>query len=476
MYDVVIIGGGVIGCSVARELAKYQLKVAVLEKENDVCEVTSMANSAIVHSGYDPKPGTLKAKLNRAGNLMFDQISKELDVEFKRIGSLTVASSEKEMEVLKQLVERAKQNAVRVELWDSKKVHASEPNLQDNICGALYAPDCGIVNPFELTVAMMENAMDNGVELYLNHQVTDIKKMDEGYQIITNAGNFTSKVIVNAAGLQSGDIARIVGNTDIEITPRKGEYFVLDHFEKVYVNHTIFPLPSEKGKGILVTPTTHGNYLIGPNNNEAFSQDLATTAIGLKEVKANITKMMKDVPFNQTIRSFAGLRARDIHGDFIIKEDELNKGFIQVAGIQSPGLASSPAIAKYVVSLIANCIDLKDNPHFNPYRRPLIKLARMSTKEIAALIDKDHCFGKVVCRCEKISEGEICDIIHRNCGATTIRGIKKRIRPGFGKCQGGFCEPLCVQILARELKIDPGKIKYGSSCSYLFSGKSKEEK
>ena len=475
MYDVVIIGAGVIGASIARLLAKYQLKIAVLEKDSDVCNETSMANSAIVHSGYDPRVGSLKAYLNVKGNLMFDQLAEELHFEFKRIGSLTVATNEEEYQKLFELQKRGAKNGVKTEVLNKEELKKIEPFVSDNACGALYAPTCGIVNPFEYNVALMENAIDNGVELFLDTEVLDIKKLKDGYQIITNNGEYQARAVINAAGVNSGKIAKLAGDKDINIKPRKGEYYVLDHFEAPFVKHTIFPMPSDKGKGILVTPTTHGNYLVGPTSTEVEEDDKMVTSLGLAEIKANANKIVKDIPFDQVIRSFAGVRAKEEKGDFIIKEEESSPLFFEVAGIQSPGLASSPAIAVMVKDLLAKKMPLKDNPAFNPYRRPFIKLKEMPVEEVQSLIEKDPRFGHIVCRCEKISEGEIVDVIHRSCGATTIKGIKKRIRPGFGKCQGGFCEPLCLKILARELKEDPLDVRYGSKNSYILASKSKEE-
>jgi len=474
MYDILIIGGGIIGCSIARALAKYDAKTVVVEKNNDVCEETSMANSAIVHSGYDPLPGSLKAKLNVRGNEMFTQLAKELDFEFGRIGSITLATEE-QVPVLKELVERAKQNNVPVEILEKDKLHEMEPFLNDDIVAGLLAPTCGIVNPFEYCVALMENAMDNGVELKLNTEVKDIKKVNDHYEVVTNNGTIETKIVINAAGIHSGDVAHMIGNMAIQITPYKGEYFVLDHFTQPFVNHTLFPLPSKKGKGILVSPTTHRNYIIGPNSNETVPEDYATEQKGLDEIRAGAQTLVHDIPFQEIIRNFAGLRAKDISGDFVIKEDENNANFFHVAGIQSPGIASSPAIAEYVEELV-----LKNNKFatkaFNPVRRPLVKLSKLSDEARNALIKQDPRFGKIICRCEKVSEGEIVDVIHRNCGATTIKGVKKRIRPGFGKCQGGFCEPLVLKILARELNVSPLDIKYGSKKADILLSESKEVK
>jgi len=315
MYDILIIGGGIIGASIARRLAKYNAKIVVVEKDNDVCEETSMANSAIVHSGYDPNPGTLKAKLNVEGNAMFDQICKELDVEFGRIGSITLATEE-QLPILDELVKRAKQNNVPVEILDNERLHKMEPFVNDDIVAGLLAPTCGVINPFEYCVALMENAMDNGVELKLNTEVTGINNKGDHYEVLTNNGTFESKIVINCAGVHSGDMAHMIGNNEIQITAYKGEYFVLDHFNAPFVNHTLFPLPSKKGKGILVSPTTHRNYIIGPNSNETVFEDYATEQKGLDEIRAGAQTLVHDIPFQEIIRNFAGLRAKDVSGDF----------------------------------------------------------------------------------------------------------------------------------------------------------------
>lgn len=474
MYDVIIIGAGVIGASVARELAKYKAKVLVLDKENDVGNVTSMANSAIVHSGYDPKPGTNKAKYNVEGNSMYDLLSRELDFEFKRIGSLTCATNEEEMEVINSYVSRAKENGVEIKILDREETRRIEPYVSDDVVGSLYAPTAGIVNPFELCVALCENAMDNGVELLLNEEVVNIDKLTDKYVVKTKKREYEAKVVVNAAGLQSDVISKLVGIDHFDIKPRKGEYFVLDHFEKPFVSHVIFPVPTEKGKGILLTPTTHGNYLVGPSSEfvddkEDFSTDKPT----LDNVRRNASKLVKDIPFNYIIRQFSGLRASGSTHDFVIEEVD---GFVNLGGIESPGLASSPAIAKEAVRLINNVLKLEVNESFNPFRRKVIRLNKMSKEERNDLIRNNPSFGHIICRCEGISEGEVVDCIRRNAGARTIKGVKKRCRPGFGKCQGGFCEPLVVEILARELNLNPLNVRYDSIDSYILQSETKEGK
>ena len=471
MYDVVIVGAGAIGSSIARELSKYKLKTLVLERENDVGNVTSMANSAIVHSGYDPKPGTKKAFHNVRGNKLYDEIAKDLDVEFKRIGSLTCAINDEELEVIEHYLPRAKENGVEVKLLNKEETKELEPFISDNVIASLYAPTAGIINPFELTVALMENAMDNGVELKLNTEVVDITKTSNGYLVKTNDEEIEPRVVINSAGLYSDKVARMLGIDTFEVKPRKGEYFVLDHFKQPFVSHVIFPTPTAKGKGILVTPTTHGNYLVGPSSEWVEDkEDLSTDKLTLDDVRSKSSTLVSNIPFQYMIRQFSGLRATGSTGDFIIENHE---GFIILGGIESPGLASAPSIALEVIDLVKENIELVSNENFNPKRRKLNKLINMSEEERNELIKKDPRYGRIVCRCESISEGEVVDIIHRNAGATTVKGVKKRCRPGFGKCQGGFCEPLIVEILCRELNKDPMEIRYDSNDAYILQSETK---
>lgn len=471
MYDVVIIGAGVVGASIARELSKYKLKTLVLDKENDVGNVTSMANSAIVHSGYDPKPGTKKAFHNVRGNSLYDDIAKNLDVEFKRIGSLTCAINDEELEVIEHYLPRAKENNVEVKLLNKEETKALEPFISDNVIASLYAPSAGIINPFELTVALMENAMDNGVALKLNTEVIDVTRTNNGYIVKTNGEEIEAKVVINSAGLYSDKVARMLGIDTFEVKPRKGEYFVLDHFNKPFVSHVIFPTPTAKGKGILVTPTTHGNYLVGPSSEWVEDkEDLSTDKLTLDAVRSKSSTLVNNIPFQYMIRQFSGLRATGSTGDFIIENHD---GFIVLGGIESPGLASAPSIALEVVDLVKENITLEENKDFNPVRRKINRLSKMSEEERNELIKADPRYGRIVCRCESISEGEVVDAIHRNAGARTIKGVKKRCRPGFGKCQGGFCEPLIVEILARELNKDPMEIKYDTNEAYILQSETK---
>lgn len=474
IYDVIIIGAGVIGASIARALSKYNINIRVLEKENDVGNMASCANSAIIHSGYDPVPGSLKAKLNVLGNQMFDKLQEDLDFEFRRIGSLTIASNDSEMESLKELASRAYENKVEVKILSKEEVKAIEPNINDSVVGALLAPTCGIINPFEYVVALMENAMDNGVELGLNEEVLSIKEEDSLYAITTNINKYLTKKVINASGINSAKVSEMINDKYFDIVGVRGEYFVLDHFSKNFVNHVLFNLPSKLGKGVLVSPTTHYNYIVGPSSekvDDVFS--VKTNKEVLDKVKLLAKSLVPNIPYNQVIRQFSGMRAKgfiDNHDDFII--EEVKDGFINVCGIQSPGFASSPAIALYVESLLKLDSSLIKSD-YNPKRRPLIRFNELPIDVQNEKILENPEFGEVVCRCEQVTKAEIRDVIRRNCGATTIKGVKKRVRPGFGKCQGGFCESIVLKILAEELGKNYTDIDKSKKGSYILLNETK---
>ena len=457
VYDICIIGAGITGSLIARELSRYKLKILVLEKENDVGNVTTNANSAIIHSGYDPVPGTLKAKLNVLGNAKYDQLTKELDVSFKRIGSLTVAVEDEQLKILEELKERSAQNGVDVKLLNHDEVIAIEPNITKEVKGALLAPTCGIIDPFNLCVHAMENAMDNGVELKLNSAVLAINKKDNNWEIHAKSGIYEAKVVINCAGNHADKIASLVEDIDWNITSRKGEYFVLDHFDDNFIKHTIFPLPSAKGKGILVTPTYSGDYLVGPSSEFTDNkEDYATDAPTLNEVKNKSSLLVPNVPFGETIRVFSGLRPTPSTHDFIIGFSKKDDRFINVAGIESPGLASSPAIAEYVINEYVNkVLKLEANKDFNPYVKPYIRMKYLDENKKKGMISKNKDFGDIICNCEQVTLGEIEDALNRNCPPRSVKALKRRTRAGFGKCQGGFCQPSIVLLLAKHYNISP---------------------
>ena len=457
MYDVIIIGAGITGTLIARELSKFQLSVAVLEKCNDVGNGTTNANSAIIHSGYDPVPGTLKAKFNVLGNPKYDQLTKELDVPFYRLGSLTVAIYDEQVEMLKQLYERSKVNGVEVKLLSAEETLKLEPNINPAVKASLFAPTCGIIDPFNLTVRAMENAIDNGVNLFLSQEVIDIKKVGDHFEVKTRKDVFETKLVINAAGNYADKIAAMFEPIDWNITPRKGEYFVLDHYKAGLVNRTIFPLPSEKGKGILVSVTTSGNYIVGPSSEIVEDKDdVSTDAETLRNVRAQATDLVPSIPFNQVIRTFSGNRPSCSRHDFIIGYAKSDKNFINVAGIESPGIASSPAIAEYVVNeLVKPLLTLKENPTFNPNVRKVHRLYNSMIDKDYSYINEHENYSEVICSCEKVTLGEIMDQLNRSCPPHSVKGLKRRTRAGFGKCQGGFCQPRIVLLLAKHYGVSP---------------------
>ena len=475
MYDVLIIGAGITGTLIARELSRYQIKVLVLEKDNDVGNRTTNANSAIIHSGYDPLPGTLKAKFNVLANPMFDQLTEELDVPFMRIGSLTVATYDEQLPILKQLEERSKINGVEVKLLSASEVKAMEPNISPDVKGALLAPAAGIIDPFNFCVHAMENAVDNGVTCLLNQEVISIEKQLDKYIVKTNKDTFETKIVSNAAGNYADKIASMVETIDWKITPRKGEYFLLAHFAYGFVNHVIFPLPSEKGKGVLVAPTTSSNYIVGPSSEEIpDKEDWATDTETLTNVKNQAINMVPNIPFNQVIRVFSGLRPTCSRHDFIVEYSKNDKCFINVAGIESPGLVSSPAIAKYVVEeLIKPIIDLKINISFNPFVKKYKRMFYLSEEEKLKAIKENPEYGEMVCNCENISLGEINDALSRSVPPRSVKGLKRRTRAGFGGCQGGFCQPKVVMLLAKHYGVSPLEIPLDNEGSNILTSEIK---
>lgn len=457
MYDVTIIGAGIIGTFIARELSRYNLKILLLDKENDVSNGATKANTAIIHAGYDNEPGTKMAYFNVKSNPMFDKVCKELDVPFKRIGSLVLAFNEKDIETIKELYQRGIKNGVpHMRILDKKEIKKIEPNINPQVIGGLYAETAGIIGPWELAIALAENAEENDTKILLNTEVLDIEKDNNNYKLITNRGEFNSKYIVNCAGIYADKINNMISKKKFTIVPKRGQYYLLDKDARNIVNTILFQCPTELGKGVVVAPTVHENIIIGPDNEGINKkEDTNTTANRLEYVKETATKSLKYIPFNKNITNFAGIRAEPSTKDFIIGEAKDAKGFINVAGIKSPGLSSAPAIAEYVINIIHNINNgLEEKSNFNPYRRKVIRFAELNNDERAKLIKKDPRYGRIICRCENITEGEIVDAIHRKAGARTVDGVKRRARPGSGRCQGGFCMPRVMEILARELEID----------------------
>lgn len=476
MVDVVVIGTGIMGACVARELSRYNLNVVVLDKENDVSNGTSKANSAIIHAGYDAVNGTLMAKYNVLGNAMFEDLCKEIEAPFKRVGSYVLAFTEEERPHLELLYDRGVKNGVPgLEILEGAEVLKREPNLNPNIVAALYAPTAGIVGPWEFVIKMLENAVENGVEVRLNSKVVDIQKVDGGYKVVTDKEEILTKTVINAAGVHADEINDMVSKKHFNIIPRKGEYFLLDKVQGTLVNSVIFQCPSKMGKGILVSCTVHGNLITGPTATDVESKDdVGNTIPEMDLIRREAVRSVPSVNFRDNIRNFAGLRAESDTGDFIIGEAEDAEGFFNIAGTKSPGLTSAPAIgvdvAKMVVEKLGNPTkkaEFKKNRH-------QIQFMDLTPEEKAEVIAKDPRYGRIICRCESITEGEIVDVIHRTLGARTVDGVKKRCRPGMGRCQGGFCGPRVQEILARELGKNLDDIVLDKTGAYILTGETKK--
>ncbi len=470
-YDVTIIGAGITGAMAARELARYDLKLCILDAASDVAMGATKANSAIVHAGFDAKEGTLKAKFNVEGSKMFEQVCKELGAKYKRIGALVVGFNEEDKETLKELLERGKKNGVEeLRLIESREeLEAIEPNIGENVICALYAPTSAITCPYELCIAAVGNAMDNGAELKLNYNVKSITKEDDGFVI---NDELKTKVVINAAGCHADEIARMVGDDSFTITPRRGEYVLLDREAGGTAKHTIFRCPSAMGKGVLVTPTVDGNLLLGPTaENIEDKEDKTTTLAGQAFVKKSGLEQVANVDLRKAITSFTGLRSVGSTGDFIITEPV--KGFINAAGIESPGLSSAPAIALCLAEMVGKDIELREDPSFDPIRKPVHYFTEMSLEEKNEKIKEDPAFGHIICRCETVTEGEILEALRTNPKPTDLDGIKRRTRAQMGRCQGGFCSPYIVEIIAKELGIDETEVTKTGGKSNVLVGYTK---
>lgn len=454
IYDCIIIGAGVTGAATAYNLSRYKGKFLVLDKENDVCEGTSKANSAIIHAGFDAPSGTLMAELNVKGSQMMEELAKTLNIPYKRNGAMVVAKSESERPRLDELLERGRKNGVRdLRIIEKDEIRKIEGNISPDVALALYAPTSAIICPFTLTYALSEVAAINGVNFAFNKRVIGITKTDGIFRVCTeDQSEYYSKVVINASGVYADVIHNMVSKDKATIVPRKGEYMVLDRSVGNFVKHTIFPLPTAMGKGILVTPTIHGNVLLGPTAKDTEDKDnTETTTEGLETIKNKCKESMKDVPLSKVITSFAGLRAHDVRHQFTIEENKDVKGFIDVMGIESPGLSSAPAIGEMVSEIVLNILPLKANPRFKNERKPQINPRELSRKEYKKLVLFHPEYAKIVCRCHKITKGEILDCINRPVGATTILGIKKRTTALMGACQGSFCLPEITNILNEAL-------------------------
>lgn len=477
MKDVIIIGGGVVGCSVARELSRFDADILLLERGNDVSVGTSKANSGIVHGGYDAKPGTLKAKFNVAGNAMFDALARELDFPFKRNGSMVLCFDKADIGKLLELKEQGVKNGVQglYVLEGYEAVKAMEPYVSENVVAALVVPNGGIVSPYEMTIAYAENAATNGVEFRFGSKVTAIDRIDGGLQV-TCADGFTAqaKYVVNAAGVYADVINNMISPDKMHITARKGDYELLDKTCGYMASHTLFQMPTKMGKGVLVTPTCHGNILVGPTATDVTDKDdVATTPEELASAFDRALLTMPSLNRRNIITQFSGLRAHLDTDDFVIGESAAVKGLYNVAGIESPGLSSAPAIAVHVAEEIAQKLSLGKNANFVAERKGIPHFATLSDEERQKLVAENPLYGRIVCRCETVTEGEIVEAIHRKPGAVDMDGVKRRTRQGMGRCQAGFCTPRVMEILSRELGVPMTEVTKRGGNSQFVIGRTK---
>jgi len=476
MTEILVIGAGVVGGMIARELTRYTPSVAIAEAACDVALGATRANSAIVHAGFDAKEGSLKALLNVRGSKMMKKVCSELGVKYKNNGSLVVGFNEEDKETLLGLLERGNKNGVEgLKLLSREELLSIEPNIGDEVAYALHAPTGAIVCPYELCMAAVGNAMDNGASLYLDFKVVSIEKQANGYLVKAEDGReIFAKFVVNAAGAYSDEISALIGDESFSVKPRRGEYMLLDKECGSLIGHTVFSCPSKMGKGILVSPTVDGNLLLGPTAEDIEDKtDVRTTAEGMAKIRAGVSRQVKGVNFSKVITSFSGLRAVGSTGDFIITSPKA--GFVNAAGIESPGLSAAPAIAEYVRDILKEQrLSLNVRPDFNPTRRPMHYFSSLSVEEKNKIIKENPAFAKIVCRCELVTEGEIREAIRTNPPARDLDGVKRRTRATMGRCQGGFCSPYIVEILSEELGIDYTAVTKFGGKSYINLSKTKE--
>ncbi len=474
MYDVTIIGAGVVGTSIARELSRFDLSVLMLEKLADIGWGTTKANSGVVHAGYAASPGSLKAKFNLLGNPMFDTLCSDLSVPFRRNGTFVVALDTDNIDQLEELRAKGEKNNVNTEIiTDKDKIFKMEPNLSPRTQAILIAPSGGIVSPYELAIALAENASTNGVEFKFNSRVEDIIAREDYFKIKTPLELITSRTVVNAAGLYSDKIAQMVGINDFTIHPRRGEYIL---FEKgcIEINHVLFPLPTPNSKGILAAPTMHGHPFLGPNAEEVDKkEDLDTTSSGLNEIIEGGLKLLPNLPLRKSITTFAGVRAVSNTNDFIIGESKI-PNFFNAAGVQSPGLTAAPAIGRYIAELIQKKLNVKINPTYSPVRKsPPVIFAQVAEGERDRLIQDNPAYADIFCRCELVTKAEILDAMRRPLGARTLDGIKFRTRARMGRCQGSFCTFRIMKLIEKEMEVKAEDITKKGGESYILLGDTK---
>lgn len=475
MQDVIIIGCGVVGAACAYRLSRFRLRLTVLEALSDVAGGTTKANSAILHAGYDPEPGTLMARLNVEGVRLAEEICAKLDVPYRKTGSLVLAFDEKDRSCLRTLLARGEKNGVTgLRLLTGDEARALEPELSGEVRETLLAPSAAIVNPWEYALAMAETAVRNGAELHLGCPVTAITREGDGFAVTTPQGVFHSRYIINAAGVHADKVHELIGEKNFTIRPAKGEYYLLDKSEGTRVSRVIFQCPGPKGKGVLVSPTVHGNLIVGPTAEPSGPEDTSNTAHGLQKVRELAVRSVPGVRFRENIRNFAGVRASSDRGDFILEESPAVPGFFNAAGICSPGLSAAPAIADELTALLAEKgLTLEEKEEFIDTRRR-VRFHDLDDDARNALIAADPRYGRVICRCETVTEGEIIDCLRAPIPPASINGVKRRVGAGMGRCQGGFCGPRVQEILARELGVPPEAIPLEEPGSYILTGETKE--
>lgn len=476
MVDVAIIGCGVTGAAVAYQLAKKQVSVLILEAENDVSMGTTKANSAILHAGYDPEPGTSMARLNVRGSALAKEICAALDVPYKQTGSFVVAFGPEQEKTLQRLYENGAANGVPgLEILSGDEARALEPNLSPEITAALHAPSAAIVSPWEFALAMAENAVQNGADLHLETRATGLAPTEGGWKIATTKGDFEARFVVNAAGVDAGKVHAMAAPENFVTRPCRGEYYLLDKSAGSTVGRVIFQCPTAAGKGVLVAPTVHGNLIVGPNAQDvADSADTATTAMGLAQVAQSARKSVPGVDLSACIRNFAGIRANTDRPDFVIQWAA--PGFLDLAGMKSPGLSAAAAVGEEAAALLQRAglvLKEKENPVTT---RKRIRFKELPGEEKAALIAREPSYGRVICRCERVTEGEIIAACHTAIPPRSIDGVKRRVGAGMGRCQGGFCGPRVMEILSRELGKSPLEIPQEGAASILLTGRTKQEK
>ncbi|MBR2592648.1 MAG: NAD(P)/FAD-dependent oxidoreductase [Oscillospiraceae bacterium] len=475
--DVVIIGAGAVGCAIARELSRYHIDVTVVEKNEDVGGDASKSSSAIIHTGYDASPDTLESQLVVAANPMYDTITKDLDVPFKRIGGILPAMSEEQFEKLPAILEKSFRNRVYdVEFKSGEELLKMEPNLNPKVLGGLYIPRESIIDPFILVQAYAENANENGVSFLLGTKVTGIKTEEKRVAgVETTAGYIETKYVINAAGQYCDEIAEMVGKAEYHVVPRKGQFYILDKNTSCKVNHIVLPIPTKVTKGKLMCPTIHGNMLVGPTAEDQPSKtDKSTTSEGLASIERDVKNLIPNVQIRDSITQYCGLRPNRIpEGLHFDMYDDL-EGYINLSGVRSTGLTLSAAMGKYVVmQMIYHGADLKLKDSYINRRKGIVRFRELDREQQAKLVKEDPRYGNVVCRCEIVTEAEIMDAIHRPLGARSMDAVKRRVRAGMGRCQAGFCGPRVLEILSRELGCDPSEVMKNNPGSYMVAGKNR---